>query len=198
MGEIPSQLDQYILSLVGKEKPKVCYLSTATGDSTEIIERFHNAKLSAYLTHFPLFKVEKGWRTKLLEQDIIYVGGGNTRSMLALWREWGIDDILHECYQRGIILCGMSAGAICWFDYGITDSDPEAYSIIKGLGFLNGLGAAHFVNHDEKYELFESFANQNTDVTCYGLSDYAALHFVDGNAINAIYSSDTATIVIRN
>ncbi|GLR03962.1 peptidase E [Vibrio hyugaensis] len=198
MGEIPSQLDQYILSLVGKKNPKICYLSTATGDSEEVITRFHNAKLSEYLTHFPLFKLEKGWRTKLLEQDVIYVGGGNTRSMLALWKEWAIDDILKECYNRGIILCGMSAGAICWFDYGITDSDPEAYSIIKGIGLLQGLASAHFVENDEKYELFERFAHSNLDAICYGLSDYAALHFVDGKPSKAIYSCENAQITIRN
>ncbi|WP_409933351.1 Type 1 glutamine amidotransferase-like domain-containing protein [Vibrio jasicida] len=198
MGELPSQLDQYILSLVGKNNPKVCYLSTATGDSQEVITRFHNAKLSEHLTHFPLFKLEKGWRTKLLEQDVIYVGGGNTRSMLALWKEWGIDDILKECYNRGIILCGMSAGAICWFDYGITDSDPEAYSIIKGIGLLRGLASAHFIENDEKHDLFERFAHSHLDATCYGLSDYAALHFVDGKPSKVIYSSEDAQITIRN
>ena len=197
-GEIQSKLNKYILSLVGRKTPKVFFLSTATGDSEEVITRFHNAKLSEYLTHFPLFKLEKGWRTKLLEQDVIYVGGGNTRSMLALWKEWGIDDILEECYNRGIILCGMSAGAICWFDYGITDSDPEAYSIIKGIGLLQGLASAHFVENDEKYELFERFAHSNLDSICYGLSDYAALHFVDGKPSKAIYSCENAQITIRN
>ncbi|MCV5217202.1 Type 1 glutamine amidotransferase-like domain-containing protein, partial [Escherichia coli] len=72
-----------------------------------MIERFYNARLSENLTHFPLFKFDAGWKETLFEQDIIYVGGGNTRSMLAIWREWGIDRILKQCYEQGIIICGM-------------------------------------------------------------------------------------------
>ncbi|EJG1927738.1 Type 1 glutamine amidotransferase-like domain-containing protein, partial [Vibrio parahaemolyticus] len=88
MGENPSSLYQYILSLSGKENPNICFLPTATGDADEVIERFYNAKLSENVTHFPLFKFDAGWKETLFEQDIIYVGGGNTRSMLAIWREW--------------------------------------------------------------------------------------------------------------
>ncbi|ENM8383108.1 peptidase E, partial [Vibrio alginolyticus] len=131
MGENPSPLDQYILSLSGKENPNICFLPTATGDADEVIERFYDAKLSENVTHFPLFKFEAGWKETLFEQDIIYVGGGNTRSMLAIWREWGIDRILKQCYEQGIIICGMSAGAICWFEFAVTDSDPEAYQVMR-------------------------------------------------------------------
>lgn len=76
MGENPSPLDQYILSLSGKENPNICFLPTATGDADEVIERFYNAKLSENVTHFPLFKFDAGWKETLFEQDIIYVGGG--------------------------------------------------------------------------------------------------------------------------
>ena len=68
--------------------------------------------------------------------------------MLALWKEWGIDKILRDCYENGVVLCGMSAGAICWFDYGITDSNPEEYTVIDALGFVRGLASAHFNGSD--------------------------------------------------
>ncbi|EHI9243137.1 peptidase E [Vibrio vulnificus] len=198
MGEIPSKLDNYILSLSNKENPKVCYLSTATGDAEEVVQRFYDAKLSSNLSHYPLFKLNADWQSKLFEQDIIYVGGGNTRSMLALRREWGVDDMLRRCYERGIILCGMSAGAICWFDYGITDSDPNTYSVIKGLGLLKGLAAAHFNTEGQKYDIFTAFAAQNNDVTCYGISDYAALHFIDGKLALTIESRKGAKTIVKN
>ncbi|GGY52234.1 peptidase E [Bacterioplanes sanyensis] len=198
MGELPSLLDQYILQLSGKAHPKVCYVPTATGDSDEVIQRFYDAKLSDNLSHFPLFKPQLNWREHLLQQDIIYVGGGNTRSMLAIWREWGVDDILRRCYQQGIILCGMSAGAICWFEYGITDSNPEAYSVIPGLGVLPGLAAAHFTDDDEKAALFHQYAHAHPDVPCVGLSDYAGLHFIDGEIEQAIYSQQEARVTVAN
>ncbi|ASP38360.1 peptidase E [Bacterioplanes sanyensis] len=198
MGETPSALDEYILQLSGKENPKVCYVPTATGDSDRIIERFYDAKLSRQLSHFPLFKPHLNWREHLFEQDIIYVGGGNTRSMLAIWREWGVDDMLRRCYERGIILCGMSAGAICWFEHGITDSNPEAYSVIAGLGLLSGLAAAHFNQQDEKYRLFEQFSREHPDTRCIGLSDYAAVHFINGKPYRQIYSHPDASVTLKN
>ncbi|MCV5940243.1 peptidase E, partial [Escherichia coli] len=128
-----------------------CFLPTATGDADEVIERFYDAKLSENATHFQLFKFDAGWKETLFEQDIIYVGGGNTRSMLAIWREWGIDRILKQCYEQGIIICGMSAGAICWFEVAVTDSDPEAYQVMRCLGLIDGLAAAHFSHVGEKF-----------------------------------------------
>ncbi|EGQ8008612.1 MULTISPECIES: Type 1 glutamine amidotransferase-like domain-containing protein [Vibrio] len=197
MGENPSPLDQYILSLSGKENPNICFLPTATGDADEVIERFYNAKLSENLTHFPLFKFDAGWKETLFEQDIIYVGGGNTRSMLAIWREWGIDRILKQCYEQGIIICGMSAGAICWFEFAVTDSDPEAYQVMRCLGLIDGLAAAHFSHVGEKFEVFQAFARSQPSITCYGIHDYAALHFVDGKLLATVTSFPDAGVLVK-
>ena len=198
MGEVQSKLDRYALDLTGKENPKVCYIPTATGDADEAIQRFYDSGLSPNLTHFPLFKPGLNWRTKLQEQDVIYVGGGNTRSMLAIWREWGIDKILRECYENGAVLCGMSAGAICWFEHGITDSNPEEYTVIDGLGFLCGLASAHFTGSDEKAELFSDFSQNYSNVPCYGISNYAALHFVNGQLYQSVTSKIDAKVFIEN
>lgn len=198
MGEERSELDRYVLDITGKQDPKVCYVPTATGDADEAIQRFYNSSLSCNLSHFPLFKPDLDWRTKLQEQDVIYVGGGNTRSMLAIWKEWGIDKILRECYESGVVLCGMSAGAICWFDYGITDSNPEEYTVIDALGFVCGLASAHFTGSDEKADLFSRFSRENSSIPCYGISDYAALHFVDGKHYRTIKSQTGAKVIIEN
>lgn len=89
----------------------------------------------------------------------------------------------------------MSAGAICWFEYGITDSNPEAYSVIAGLGLLPGLAAAHFADDDEKAT---QYTNAHPDVPCVGLSDYASLHFCDGQVESVIYSQKGAQVTVAN
>ncbi|HIF5642165.1 TPA: Type 1 glutamine amidotransferase-like domain-containing protein [Vibrio parahaemolyticus] len=198
MGEEQSELDRYALGITGKRDPKVCYVPTATGDADEAIQRFYGSGLNGHLSHFPLFKPDLNWRTKLQEQDVIYVGGGNTRSMLAIWKAWGIDKILRDCYESGVVLCGMSAGAICWFDHGITDSDPEEYTVIDGLGFLGGLASAHFNGGDEKADLFGRFSKENSGIPCYGISDYAALHFVNGEIYQTVTSKVGAKVTFEN
>src|SRR4029077_15515177 len=108
-------LDQYILSLTAKRKPRVCFLPTASGDSAVYIERFYKAfkKLRATASHVSLFVAARLPAAKLLEdQDVIYVGGRNTRNMLVLWKEWGVDRALRKAYARGTVLAGISAGAI--------------------------------------------------------------------------------------
>ncbi|HCE3102417.1 TPA: Type 1 glutamine amidotransferase-like domain-containing protein [Vibrio parahaemolyticus] len=165
MGENPSPLDQYILSLSGKENPNICFLPTATGDTDEVIERFYNARLSENLTHFPLFKFDAGWKETLFEQDII--------------------------------ICGMSAGAICWFEFAVTDSDPEAYQVMRCLGLIDGLAAAHFSHVGEKFEVFQAFARSQPSITCYGIHDYAALHFVDGKLLATVTSFPDAGVLVK-
>ena len=127
-------LNQYILKQAGKPSPKICFLPQASAESKDYIVNFYEtfSRLGAQPSWISLFgRVEPSWEEHLLSQDIIYVGGGNTRSMLALWREWGIDAVLREAYERGIILSGTSAGAICWFEQGITDSGPALVALAK-------------------------------------------------------------------
>lgn len=114
-------LDWYIYELSGKAEPKICFLPTASGDSEEYIERFyrHFVPKPAHLSHLSLFKPPTSDLENLvLNQDIIYVGGGNTKNLIALWKEWQLDKIFRTAWDRGIILCGLSAGSICWFEEG--------------------------------------------------------------------------------
>ncbi|MBV8098117.1 MAG: Type 1 glutamine amidotransferase-like domain-containing protein [Verrucomicrobia bacterium] len=123
-------LDRYILSLWRRSdrEPRVCFIPTATGDSVDYIERFYSAfeKLACRPTHLALIDSQiSDPRAAVLGNDIFYVGGGNTRDMLSVWRGRGLDQPLKEAWQAGKILCGISAGAICWFEQAISDSVVE-------------------------------------------------------------------------
>ena len=132
-------LDQYILSQAHTDVPKICFIPTASGDADNYIERFYEAfeKLVCKPSHLSMFSLNFiDLKAYVLQQDILYVGGGNTRNMLSLWQEWGLDTILKGAYKKGIILAGISAGSICWFEEGVTDSMNNKLSKIDCLGFL--------------------------------------------------------------
>ena len=120
-------LDLYCLNATGKSKPKVCFLGTASGDSPDYIARFYAAfaNYDCKASHLAFFRKTSAGAvpldeiaTHLLSQDLIYVGGGNTRNMLAIWREWQVDKVLKQAWEQGCVLAGVSAGAICWFEIG--------------------------------------------------------------------------------
>ncbi|MEU8175202.1 Type 1 glutamine amidotransferase-like domain-containing protein [Microbispora hainanensis] len=112
-------LDDFVLATTGKERPKVCFVPTASGDSAGYVDRFYAAFSSrdCLPTHLSLFRREhRDLRALILSQDVVYVGGGNTANLIAVWRLHGLDEVLREAYEAGVLLCGISAGAACWFD----------------------------------------------------------------------------------
>jgi dipeptidase E len=140
-------LDDFVLSLAGTERPKLCLLPTASGDSARLIAQFHSAFQDRPVDarHLKLFGAPRtDLRPYLLSQDVIYVGGGNTANMLAVWRVHGVDQILREAWQAGVILAGLSAGMMCWFEAGVTDSFGPLAPLRDGLGFLPGSACPHF------------------------------------------------------
>jgi peptidase E len=147
-------MSRFLLDLAGKERPRVCCLPTATGDSAERIVAFYEAFRAARCepSHAELFGVPRGdLREHLLAQDVIYVLGGNTANMLAIWRAHGVDRMLREAWEAGIVLCGPSAGGICWFEGGVTDSfGPELAPLRDGLGFLTGSFCPHYDGEPER------------------------------------------------
>ncbi|GGP22645.1 hypothetical protein GCM10010970_26460 [Silvimonas iriomotensis] len=130
----------------------------------------------------------------LLAQDVIYVGGGNTKSMLAVWREWGVDQLLHTALQRGVVLAGTSAGAICWFEWGLTDSFHGAYRPLPGLGWLPGAACPHFSNTTERPRVFNDCIQTGQIPAGYGLDDGAMLHFVNGKVQSVLASKEGAGV----
>jgi dipeptidase E len=128
-------LDRYVLAQSGKDNPRVCFIPTASGDKPDYVNRFYKAfnKLSCKADHLSLFEPNfRNLRTHVLEQDVLYVGGGSTRNMLTLWHDWKLDHILCDAYQKGIVLAGLSAGANCWFEEGLTDPLNGSYIPLTG------------------------------------------------------------------
>ena len=117
------KIEQYILNQSNSDSPKICFIPTATGDDESYKESYYStmSKLNCVPTHLDFFKRTPDIEKLILGQDVIFVGGGNTKSMLAVWREWGLEKILKKAYLNGVIMSGVSAGAICWFEKGITD-----------------------------------------------------------------------------
>ena len=142
-------LDDFILRLArrGRGRARVCLVPTASADSPELIARFHQAfDAQARATHLGLFeRTVADLRSFVLAQDVVYVSGGNTANMLAVWRVHGLDSILREAWAAGVVLAGPSAGAICWFEAGLTDSfGPGLAPLHDGLGLLPGSMCPHY------------------------------------------------------
>jgi dipeptidase E len=188
-------LDRYIIAQANKERPKVCFLPTASGDSWEYVVNFYRAytSLDCIPSHLLMFRPHTADMAGfLLSQDVIYVGGGNTKSMLALWREWGLDKILKQGLEQGIILSGISAGAICWFEQGSTDSIPGRYSALDCMGYLSGSCCPHYDGEPERRPSLHQMIGSGELIDGIALDDGAGAHFIDGKLQQVITSRPNA------
>jgi peptidase E len=184
-------LEKYLLKLANKETPKICFVPTASGDAQSYIDRFDAsfAQLSCTPSHLLLFRLHTAeLRPFLLEQDIIYVGGGNTKNLLALWKEWGLDTIIREAWERGVILAGWSAGSICWFEEGVTDSIPGELTVLPCLGFLKGSNCPHYDGEPERKPSYHRLLSAGLISEGYAADDGVALHFF-GTQLERIVTS---------
>jgi peptidase E len=184
-------LEQYLLKLANKESPKICFVPTASGDSQSYIDRFDAAfaQLPCIPSHLLLFRLHTAdLRSFVLEQDIIYVGGGNTKNLLALWKDWGLDTIIREAWEQGVILAGWSAGSICWFEEGVTDSFPGELRVLRCLGFLKGSNCPHYDGEPERKPSYHRLLAEGLISEGYAADDGVALHFL-GTQLEKIVSS---------
>jgi peptidase E len=178
-------IDKYIVASSGKARPNVLYISTANGDDRTKISNFIAKYQSAgctvtTLTFFIAPFLSNDRVSSLIEQaDIIYVAGGNTRAMLATWREFGVTGLLKAAWENGTVLCGVSAGAICWFDHGHSDSGG-AFALIDGLGLLPGALCPHFSSEAGRETSFVELVRLEGIQPAYAVDDGAALHFKNG------------------
>jgi peptidase E len=188
-------LDRFILSTAAVPNPKVCFVGTASGDAPSFSERFYAAfgALDCAPTELSLFKPPTAdLRSFVFEQDVIYVGGGNTRALLALWREWGLDAILREAWLSGIVMAGISAGSICWFEQGLSDSVvPGDLAPLACLGFLHGSNCPHYDGEPERQPAYRRFIQEGKLSAGFAADDGAALHFI-GQELNCVVSSREA------
>lgn len=186
-------LNQYILDLAGASRPHVCFVPTASGDSQDYIIGFYSAftRLACAPTHLTLFNPgppTADLRSLILEQNVIVVGGGNTKNLLALWREWGLDAIFREAWERGIVLSGVSAGSICWFEHAITDSIPGPLTPLACLGFLQGSNCPHYDSEAERRPTFQRLILEGRIPSGYAAEDGVALHFA-GERLERVVSA---------
>jgi dipeptidase E len=186
-------LDEFVLSLARSSTPRVCFVPTASGDAEGYVARFYRAfsALDCRPTDVQLFKrTIEDLEAFVLGQDVIYVGGGNTASMLAVWRAHGLDDILARAWAEGVVLCGLSAGMNCWFEESATDSfgTGRLTPLADGLGLLPGSCCPHYDAEEQRRQAFHNFIESDEMSDGWAADDGAALVFT-GTALNEVVSS---------
>ena len=179
-GGSPGQgiIEQYILNQTRKKRPKICFIPTATGDNEAYKVNFYStfSKLNCEPTHLDFFKRTPDLKKLILNQDVIFVGGGNTKSMLAVWKEWKLDKILKEAYRNGKVMSGVSAGAICWFQNGITDSWASELKIMPCLNFVRGTCCPHYDEEPERKPFVKNLLDRKKVKKIYAVDGGVALH----------------------
>jgi len=192
-------LDEFILGLARRPAPRVCFLPTASGDPLDHITRYYEAfsDLPCEPTDLSLFRLGRrpvDLRRMLHAQDIVYVGGGSMRNMLAIWRVHELDAILRECWARGIVLAGLSAGAMCWFNAGITKSRGRAEPV-AGLGLLPGSMSVHYDGEPERRPVYLEAVRSGAVPEGFGADDGVGLLFRDGRLERVVASRPGAGCV---
>jgi dipeptidase E len=185
-------LDDHMLELTGVERPRVCFLPTASGDADHYVVRFYRAFSACRCepSHISLFRRETGVgdpRAHLLEQDLIYVGGGSVVSLLGTWRAHGIDDALREAWQAGVVLCGGSAGSLCWFQESLSGFHEGPPRRVEALGLLPWSNAVHYDDEPGRRDAFVAAVADGMPPG-YGAGDGSALRFV-GTELAEVVSS---------
>jgi dipeptidase E len=186
------KLDDFVLSLARRRRrPRVCFVGTASGDSDYYIRRFHEAfpPSRASATHLTFFdRTVRDLKSFVMDQDVIYVSGGSSANMLAVWRLHGLDKVLRAAWNAGVVMAGISAGAICWFEDGLTDSFGMPFrGLNDGLGFVRGACCPHYDGEKERRPALMRLIKRGFPPTL-ALDDGAAAHFV-GRRLEEIVSS---------
>jgi len=191
-------IENYILEQSDEALPNVLFLPTASAENKSYIVNFYScfSKLKCKPRHINLFERTPRLESLFNKADIIYVGGGNTKSMLAVWREWGIDKLLVKAYNQGTILSGVSAGAICWFDKGITDSWASNLNLLDCLGLLKGNCCPHYNSEKDRRPSVQRFIEKRELNSIYAIDDGAAIHFINGEIYKNIRFFEDANIYL--
>ena len=181
-------IESYIIDNARVSRPKICFIPTATGEDKSYIVNFYKAfsKLHCIPSHLEFFARTPDLRNLILDQDIVFVGGGNTKSMLAVWNEWGLQNLLKQAYINGAVLAGVSAGAICWFNRGVTDSWANSLKIMDCLGFVDGNCCPHYDEEEERRPAVHKFLKNGKLEQCYAIEGGCAIHCVDDEIQNAV------------
>jgi len=180
---VPLQV-KYAIELTGQARPRLCVLNTAVGDDPNAYLRFYDrlAETPARVRHLALFPMPNVTDPEdlLMSQDVIFVGGGSVANMVAVWRVHGIDEILRKAWHAGIVLAGSSAGGICWFEGGTTDSfGVRLRPFTDGLGMLAGSFCPHYDSEPERRPLYRRLVADGSLPDGVACDDGAGAHYVD-------------------
>lgn len=183
---------QEIIKLSGKERPKICFLPTASGDREQNIIRWyelvHDISVEPYVQRVWISSYNQKYTFEefLLSMDAIVVGGGNTLNMIAIWKAQGIDKVLKKALEQGIVLAGGSAGSLCWFDNGTTDSRPVELSVVEGLGFLPFSHSPHYHKEEFRRPLYLKNIEKGIFKAGYAMDDFAGIIFKNGKPFRVV------------
>jgi dipeptidase E len=190
-------LDGYVLDLVEAARPRICFLPTATAALPVYVLRFLDAFPASRFepTYLDLFeRTVADVEAFLGEQDLIYVGGGNTANMLAIWRVHGVDHALRAAWESGVVCAGLSAGANCWFEASITDSYllERADPLSDGLGLIPGSFCPHYDGELERRPRYRTLVASGALPPGIACDDFAAVHFEGTELVEAVASREGA------
>ncbi|MDW7694665.1 peptidase E [Flammeovirgaceae bacterium SG7u.111] len=181
-----------IIKLTGKERPKICFLPTASGDSERGIIRWydlvHDLSVEPYVQRVWIssYRQKESFEDVLLGMDAIVVGGGNTLNMIAIWKVQGIDTVLQKALEKGIVLAGGSAGSLCWFDNGTTDSRPIELTVVEGLGFLPFSHCPHYDSEEYRRPLYHKNIKNGIFRAGYAMDNNAGIIFKNGEPFKIV------------
>jgi len=183
-------LERYILQQTNAVSPRVAFVPTASGEPDNYVASFYTAflRLGCRPSVVSFFKRTPELRSALLDQDVIYVGGGNTKTLLAIWRDWGVPEILREAWEVGVLLTGVSAGAICWFEQGLTDSFADGLRSFDCLRFLPGSCCPHYDGEPQRRPSYHRLLANGDIPAGLALEDWTAVHF-KGTEIHRVIAS---------
>ncbi|WP_109298875.1 peptidase E [Aquimarina sp. AU474] len=190
-GQVNKEFIKYTAKLTGKKRPKICFVPTATGDNERYMNFWYNLCSDLEVEPHVLkvwinsYRQKESFEEILTHMDAIIVGGGNTLNMLAIWKAQQIDLALKKAYDKGVVLAGGSAGSLCWFNGGTTDSRPKELSIVKGLGFLDYSHCPHYNSEESRRPLYHDNIMKGILKNGYACDDKSGILFVNGKVEKA-------------
>jgi len=189
---------RYMAALTGKPRPRLCYLPTASADRESGTLRWYRTCATLDVVPFDQesfissYSMSRGWDEVLLSMDGIVVSGGNTLNQQAIWRAQGIDEVLREAWDRGIVLSGASAGSLCWFEEGTTDSRPKELTKVECLGFLKGSHSPHYDGEEQRRPTYHRLIASGVLKPGYACDNSAGIYFEDNEVRRVVATVEGA------
>ncbi len=191
---------KYLAALTGKERPRLCYLPTASADRESGSLRWYencaplNVEPHVQPSFISSYRMDQTFEEVLLSMDGIVVSGGNTLNQQAIWKAQGIDAVLREAWDRGVVLGGASAGSLCWFEEGTTDSRPQRLTKMECLGFLRGSHSPHYDGEEQRRPTYQNMILSGEMKPGYACDNDAGIYFVDNEVERVVRTREEAKV----